>query len=437
MAIAAEVRLWGRRVGAVAQAENDPFAAFEYDPAYLSSRIELAPLTMPLTTRIYRFPELPYAAFHGLPGLLADSLPDRFGNRLIDAWLAGQGRSPDSMSAVERLCYIGSRGMGALEFRPRIGPEAQGGRRLQMDALVELAGKILQQRRGLQVTLDPDTDEQAMAQLLRVGTSAGGARAKALIAWNPKTGEIRSGQVDVGAGFEHWLLKFDGVLGNRDRELNDPMGFGRIEYAYWLMARAAGLEMNEARLLEENGRSHFMTRRFDRTADGDKLHMQSLGAMAHFDYNQPGAYSYEQAVLVMRKLKLDLVQIEQFYRRAVFNVLARNQDDHVKNIAFLMDRQGRWRLAPAFDVVYSYNPQGDWTSRHQMSLNGKQDDFGFADFKALAKLAGLKRGRDRRLFQEVREAVSSWPEFAREAGVPADVAQSIERAHRVKLIKSG
>jgi len=426
--------LWGRRVGAVAQADDDSFAAFEYDSAYLSSRIELAPLTMPLRTRIYRFPELSYAAFHGLPGLLADSLPDRFGNRLIDAWLAGQGRSPDSMSAVERLCYIGSRGMGALEFRPRIGPEARGGRRLQLDALVDLASKILQQRRGLQVALAPDTDEQAMVQLLRVGTSAGGARAKALIAWNPKTGEIRSGQVDVAAGFEHWLLKFDGVEGNRDRELNDPMGFGRIEYAYWLMARAAGLEMTEARLLEENGRSHFMTRRFDRTADGDKLHMQSLGAMAHFDYNQPGAYSYEQAVLVMRKLKLELAQIEQFYRRAVFNVLARNQDDHVKNIAFLMDRQGRWRLAPAFDVVYSYNPQGDWTSRHQMSLNGKQDDFEFADFKALAKLAGLKRGRDRRLLQEVREAVSSWPEFAREAGVPADVAQSIERAHRVKLI---
>lgn len=426
--------MWGRRVGAVAQADDDSFAAFEYDSAYLSSRIELAPLTMPLRTRIYRFPELSYAAFHGLPGLLADSLPDRFGNRLIDAWLAGQGRSPDSMSAVERLCYIGSRGMGALEFRPRIGPEARGGRRLQLDALVDLASKILQQRRGLQVALAPDTDEQAMVQLLRVGTSAGGARAKALIAWNPKTGEIRSGQVDVAAGFEHWLLKFDGVEGNRDRELNDPMGFGRIEYAYWLMARAAGLEMTEARLLEENGRSHFMTRRFDRTADGDKLHMQSLGAMAHFDYNQPGAYSYEQAVLVMRKLKLELAQIEQFYRRAVFNVLARNQDDHVKNIAFLMDRQGRWRLAPAFDVVYSYNPQGDWTSRHQMSLNGKQDDFEFADFKALAKLAGLKRGRDRRLLQEVREAVSSWPEFAREAGVPADVAQSIERAHRVKLI---
>lgn len=435
MPIAAEVRLWGRRIGAVALAENDRIAAFEYAPDFLASRIELAPLTMPLAQRIYRFPELPQEAFHGLPGLLADSLPDRFGNRLIDAWLASQGRSPDSMSAVERLCYIGSRGMGALEFRPRLGPEERRGRRLQIQALIDLAGEILDQRRQAQVEFKEDTDQRAMAELLRVGTSAGGARAKALIAWNPDTGEVRSGQVDVSAGFQHWLLKFDGVRGNRDRELDDPQGFGRIEYAYWLMAQAAGIEMSEARLLEEHGRSHFMTRRFDRTADGDKLHMQSLGAMAHFDYNQPGAYSYEQAVLVMRKLGLGMAELEQFYRRAVFNVLARNQDDHVKNIAFLMDRQGRWRLSPAFDVVYSYNPQGDWTARHQMRLNGKQDGFNFEDFCALAKVAGLKRGRDRVLFSEVRDVVQAWPEFAASASLPAKTTRQIGRALRAEGIR--
>lgn len=287
MPIVAEVRLWGRRIGAVAQMDDDPYGSFEYAPDFLPSGIELAPLTLPVAARVYRFPELAYPSFHGLPGLLADSLPDKFGNRLIDAWLARQGRSADSMGPVERLCYIGSRGMGALEFRPRLGPEARGSRRLQIDALVALASEILKQRQGLELSFASDTDEQAMAQLLRVSTSAGGARAKALIAWNPSTGEVRSGQVDTAAGFEHWLLKFDGVIGNRDRELADPMGFGRIEYAYALMACAAGIEMSEARLLEENSRSHFMTRRFDRTAEGDKLHMQSLGAMAHFDYNQP------------------------------------------------------------------------------------------------------------------------------------------------------
>jgi len=430
MTTVAEVRLWGRRIGAVALADGERTAAFEYAPAFAGSGIEVAPLTMPLSDRVYRFPELAFETFHGLPGLLADSLPDKFGTRLIDAWLARQGRSPGSMNAVERLCYTGARGMGALEFRPRIGPEARGTRRLQLDALVELAGEVLSRRDALRLAFGEDTDERAMAELLRVGTSAGGARAKAVIAWNPTTGEVRSGQVDTGAGFEHWLLKFDGVQGNRDRELDDPQGYGVIEYACWLMARAAGIEMSEARLLEENGRRHFMTRRFDRTPDGGKLHMQSLGAMAHFDYNQPGAHSYEQAVQVMRRLGLGQDELEQFYRRVVFNILARNQDDHVKNIAFLMDRQGNWRLSPAFDMVYSYNPDGAWTSRHQMTLNGRQDGFSFEDFRALARVAGLKRGRDRALFDEVHEAVLRWTELAREAGVPENRARAIAKALR-------
>jgi serine/threonine-protein kinase HipA len=436
MSTVAEVRLWGRRIGAVALADQERVAAFEYAPAFLTSGVQPAPLTMPLSDRVYRFPELADEAFHGLPGMLADSLPDKFGNRLIDAWLARQGRSPGSMNAVERLCYIGNRGMGALEFRPRIGPEARGGRRLHLDALVELASEILNQRQQLQVAFSEETDERAMAELLRVGTSAGGARAKALIAWNPQTNEVRSGQVDVEAGFEHWLLKFDGVRGNRDRELDDPAGYGLIEYAYWLMARAAGIEMSEARLLEENGRCHFMTRRFDRTAEGGKLHMQSLGAIAHLDYNQPGAHGYEQAMQVMRRLGLDLAQIEQFFTRAVFNILARNQDDHVKNIAFLMDQQGQWRLSPAFDVVYSYNPDGAWTARHQMSLNGKQSDFRFEDFQALARVAGLKRGRDRKLFEQVRQAVLAWPEFAGQAGVPGATARAIGRTLRANGMDS-
>ncbi|MDT8438612.1 MAG: type II toxin-antitoxin system HipA family toxin [Wenzhouxiangellaceae bacterium] len=430
MTALAEVRLWGRTIGAVALAEDSRTAAFEYNPAFVGSGIQVAPLTMPLSERVYRFPELADETFYGLPGLLADSLPDTFGHRLIDAWLARQGRTPDSMNAVERLCYTGRRGMGALEFRPRLGPRGTRSTRLEVDALVELASEVLQDRGSLRQAFGEDTSEKAMADILRVGTSAGGARAKAVIAWNPETNEVRSGQVDADPGFEHWLIKFDGVSGNRDRELDDPQGYCAIEYAYYRMALAAGIEMSECRLFEENGRRHFMTRRFDRIEDGGKLHMQSLCAIAHYDYNKPGAYGYEQAFRVMRQLKLSMAEIEQQYRRMVFNILGRNQDDHVKNIAYLMDQAGHWRLAPAFDLVYSYNPDGVWTARHQMTLNGKRDGFEFADFRACARTAGLKRGLDREIFEQVRSAVARWPEFGREADVPKSTIERISNGLR-------
>jgi len=436
MTTLAEVRLWGRTIGAVALPEDGRTAAFEYDPAFRRSRIEVAPLTMPLAGRVFRFPELPDETFHGLPGLLADSLPDKFGHRLIDAWLARQGRGPASMNAVERLCYTGKRGMGALEFRPRLGPRAARSTRLEVDALVELASEVLADRDGLRQAFGEDTSEKAMADILRVGTSAGGARAKAVIAWNPETNEVRSGQVDADPGFEHWLIKFDGVSGNRDRELNDPQGYCAIEYAYYRMALAAGIEMSECRLFEENGRRHFMTRRFDRTADGGKLHMQSLCAIAHYDYNQPGAYGYEQAFRVMRQLNLSMAEIEQQYRRMAFNILGRNQDDHVKNIAYLMDRSGKWRLAPAFDLVCSYNPEGDWTAHHQMTLNGRRDHFEFADFRACARTAGLKRGLDREIFEQVRSAVARWPEFAREADIPKTTIDRVSNGLRHESIST-
>jgi len=424
--------MWGRTIGAVALMDGETTAVFEYAPEFIGSGIEVAPLTMPLSDRVCRFPELSRQTFHGLPGLLADSLPDKFGHLLINAWLARQGRTPGSMNAVERLCYTGRRGMGALEFEPRLGPEARKSRRLEVDALVELASEVLRQRNDLQTRFGEDTSERAMADILRVGTSAGGARAKAVVAWHPDTGEVRSGQVDPGAGFEHWLLKFDGVSGNRDRELDDPQGYGAIEYAYYLMAVDAGIEMSECRLLEENGRRHFMTRRFDRMPDGGKLHMQSLCAMAHFDYNLPGAYSYEQAFGVMRRLGLSMAELEQFYRRCVFNILGRNQDDHVKNIAFLMDRQGRWRLSPAFDLVFSYNPDGDWTARHQMTLNNKRDHFTFEDFRALAAVAGLKRGRERAIFDEVRRCLLNWSDYARRADLPKATIERIENLLRIE-----
>ena len=417
MSHVAEVRLWGRTIGAVSLEAGDEVAAFEYDPAFAQSGIEVAPITMPLSRRVYTFPELPRKTFYGLPGLLADSLPDKFGHALIDAWLATQGRQPGSFNAIERLCYTGERGMGALEFAPSIGPKAQQARRIQIDKLVELASEILTHRQNLRVSLGDKNCKQALTDILRVGTSAGGARAKAVIAWNPTTNEVRSGQVPAGEGFEYWLLKFDGVSGNRDKELEDPQGFGVIEYAYYRMARDCGIEISECRLFEENNRRHFMTRRFDRLGDGRKLHMQSLCALAHYDFNLPGAYSYEQALLVIRQLGLPMQAVEQQFRRMVFNIVARNQDDHVKNIAFLMNKAGEWSLAPAFDMTYSYNPSGKWTARHQMTLNGKRDHFSLEDFKACAKAASMKRGRAETILREVQTTVSRWRDYADEAGV--------------------
>jgi len=427
-----EVRLWGRSIGAVSLADGDDVASFEYDPAFIGSGIEIAPLMMPLASRVYRFPELSRQTFHGLPGLLADSLPDKFGNALIDAWLATRGRQPDSFNALERLCYTGERGMGALEFTPGIGPQARQAKQIQIDTLVKLASQVLSHRSDLRASFADAEKEQALADILRVGTSAGGARAKAVIAWNPTSSEVRSGQVSAGEGFEYWLLKFDGVTGNQDKELEDPQGFGVIEYAYYLMAKDCGIEISECRLFEENGRQHFMTRRFDRLANGEKRHMQSLCALAHFDFNLAGAYSYEQALLVIRQLGLPMQAIEEQFRRMVFNIIARNQDDHVKNIAFLMDKSGTWSLSPAFDLTFNSNPVGRWTASHQMMLNGKRDNFTQADFKACAKTAAMKRERAEAIIREVQQVVSNWQIYAEDAGVPPVWQAQIQNALRLK-----
>jgi serine/threonine-protein kinase HipA len=429
----AEVRLWGRTIGAVSLEEGSSHAAFQYDPAFAGSGIEVSPITMPLGDRVFVFSDLPPRTFHGLPGLLADSLPDRFGNALIDAWLATQGRTPDSFNAVERLCYIGARGMGALEYAPALGPKPQQAKKIEIDALVKLASEVLSHRRNLKATFASASRKKALNDILRVGTSAGGARAKAVIAWNRETNEVHSGQITAGEGFDYWLLKFDGVTGNKDKELEDPKGYGAIEYAYYLMAKEAGVRMSECRLLEENGRRHFMTRRFDRLDGGEKLHMQSLCALAHFDFNHAGAYGYEQAFLVIRQLNLPMAAVEEQFRRMVFNIVARNQDDHVKNIAFLMDKTGQWSLAPAFDVMYSYNPAGEWTARHQMTMNGKHDGFTLADFRACATSALMKRGRAEAIVEEVRVAVTKWPDFAKQANVMDKWRKQIQRHLRLDL----
>lgn len=432
MTTVAEVRLWGRTIGAVSLGEGDEVAAFEYDPAFARSGIEIAPLTMPLSNRVFTFPELARKTFYGLPGLLADSLPDKFGHVLIDAWLATQGRRPESFNVIERLCYTGERGMGALEFAPATGPKARQASRIQIDKLVELASEILAHRNDLRTSFADESREQALTDILRVGTSAGGARAKAVIAWNPTTNEVRSGQIPAGEGFEYWLLKFDGVEGNRDKELDDPRGYGVIEYAYSQMAKDCGIDISDCRLFEENGRRHFMTRRFDRLSGGEKLHMQSLCAIAHYDFNMAGAYAYEQALMVIRQLGLPMAAIEEQFRRMVFNIVARNQDDHVKNIAFLMDKAGRWSLAPAFDVTYSFNPSGAWTASHQMTLNGKRDDFTLEDFKACAKAASMKRGRAETIVNEVKATVARWKRYADDARLAAPVRDQIQRTFRLK-----
>ena len=424
-----EALLWGHPVAAAYWDDDQQLAAFEYQPAFLASQMELSPLMLPLGPGVRRFPALRRTSFHGLPGLLADSLPDDFGNAVIDQWLIREGRDRASFSPIERLCYIGQRGMGALEFRPAIRKTTRGSVPVDVAALTELAQHVLDLREGLKVHVTAGKQDYARSldDILRVGTSAGGARAKAVVAWNPETQEMRSGQVEAPEGFEYWLLKFDGVS-NREHGIRDPQGYGRIEYAYSLMARAAGISMSECQLLHEGGRAHFMTRRFDRLENGEKLHMQSLYALAHLDNQLAGAHSYEQAFDVSRRLRLRATEQEELFRRMAFNVVARNQDDHTKNIAFLMDKSGTWSLAPAFDVIFAYNPDGAWTSRHQMTVNGRRDEIRRGDLLAVAEHFDVRHADE--IIDGVVDAVEKWPDFAETAGVAETTRETIADAHR-------
>lgn len=410
--ITAEVYLWGTRIGAVAQEDNGSVPLFNYDKDFLNSGIEVAPVAMPLSPMVYSFPALPKDTFYGLPGLLADSLPDKFGTKLIERYLSEQGRDMRSLTAVERLLYTGKRGMGALEYAPAkdYGEVRDGS--INIDALVKLASDILSERENIHVS----GDEQTMEQIINVGTSAGGARAKAIIAWNPETKDIRSGQIDAGTGYEYWLLKFDGVENNKDKgDKADAPAYTRIEYAYYLMAKKAGIVMNDCQLYQESGRYHFMTKRFDRSPEGAKIHMLSLGAMAHFDYNMPGVYSYEQAVSVMNRLHLGQNEVEQMFRRMTFNILMRNQDDHVKNISFLMDKSGTWSLSPAYDLTYANDKENLWLKSHQMSMNGKTEGFGLEDFYEAGRHMNLTKRKAEKILTEVKTAVREWESCAESA----------------------
>ena len=429
----AEVWLWKNRVGAVALDDNG-CGVFEFDPDFLKQGLDIAPIMMPLDQArrgqvLHSFPALNAETFKRLPGLLADALPDKFGQAIVDAWLARQGRSTNDFSIIERLCYTGSRAMGALEFKPAIIQHLDEPVPVEIDEIIELVQDVIAHRNKLDVafTGSAQTNQQALLDILRIGTSAGGARAKAVIAYNDETGRVLSGQADAPDGFEHWLLKFDGVS---DIEFGKTTDFGRIEFAYYNMARAAGIEMTECRLLEENGRAHFMTRRFDRVK-GKRLHLQSLCAVQHYDFNLAGAYGYEQALMTMRKMKLSKRQQLQLYRRMVFNVIARNQDDHTKNIAFLMDQDGSWSLSPAFDMTHSYNPSGQWTDRHQMTINGKRDNFSIDDLIRVAETGDIKRPRA--VIQEVSNVVRQWPDYAQDAAVSKSNILAIEKDLRLAI----
>jgi serine/threonine-protein kinase HipA len=416
-----EVRAWNQLVGAVALDPRLSYFAFEYAPAFIETGIELAPLTMPLAMarQPFIFPELPELTYRRLPAMLADSLPDDFGNNLVNAWMANQGVAARDITALDRLAYMGKRGLGALEFRPARGPTTRGSTAIVLSELVDGARRVIHGK------LDDDPHAMAaLKQLISVGTSAGGARAKATIAWNPETNEIRTGQFDVDPGFEHWLLKFDGI--GKDDELGESQGYGRIEYAYYLMATQAGIVMSPCRLLEEGGRAHFMTKRFDR--DGNtKLHTQSLCGMAQLDYRAKGVHDYSQALGAMRQLKMSPEAFEQMFRRIAFNVMATNCDDHTKNLSFVLREQRRWELAPAYDLTYAYNPKGEWTYQHLMSVNGKFDQVRRDDLLTLADRFQI--GAASRALAEVRTAVASWPEFARQARVSKGSTDRIHNHH--------
>jgi len=409
----ATVKLWGTSVGIFHLEDSKKYVSFEYAKDFLSSGIEVSPIMMPLSNRVYEFPDLAKSSFNGVPGLLADSLPDKFGNAVIDQWLASIGRLPNSFNVVERLCYTGKRGMGALEYEPDNNEHRDSDEQISMTRMSDFASAILEEKTDIHLSSESDVDYK---QLLRLGTSAGGARAKVVIAYNEKTGEIRSGQVDLGKDFDYWLVKFDGVSKNGDHNLEDVPEYTLIEYTYYKMALQAGLIMNECKLLSEGGRNHFITKRFDRV-NGDKLHMQSLGAIMHVDYNVPGLYSYEMAALTARQLELPSSDIEQFFRRMVFNVLAVNQDDHVKNFSFLMNRIGIWSLSPAYDITFASDPGNPWLKAHQMSINGKISNVLKDDMIACGQKMDLKASKCKKIIEEVYIAVKEFQNIAYSVGI--------------------
>lgn len=425
MVAAAFVNMWNKRVGAISWDSSTGTGYFEFEPSFLKLNLEISPLKMPAagsSRKIFSFPELrDIPSFRGLPGLMADMLPDRYGNALINAWLARRGRPANSLNPVEILCFIGKRGMGALEIEPAFPEGPDKAEKIEIDELVKIADAILTGRKDFSVKL-PDNEEKAMLDILKMGSSPAGARAKVLIAFNPKTGEVRSGQADAPRGFSHWLLKFDGVA---DSQFGSTSGYGRVELAYYLMAKDAGIEMTECRLLEEKGRAHFMTHRFDREQGNKKIHMQSFFAIQHYDFNDVAIYSYEMLFETMRLLRLPYPQAEQLFRRMVFNVLSRNCDDHTKNFAFLMSEDGSWRLSPAYDICHSFRVDSPWVSQQSLSVNGKRKNISRDDFISVAKQMNIKKAPG--IVAEINKIVSEWNAYAEQTKVLSPLRDTINK----------
>ena len=414
----AQVNLFGRPLGAFRWDERYQVAEFEYDRSFIGKGVEPSPLMMPVREgRIYSFAGLNRDTFRGLPGMLADSLPDTYGRALFDRWLALMGRT--SGNPIESLCFLGKRCMGALEFEPAINIGNDSIQQFEIDSLVDVARDALKQKDSFVTNLEEDK-KAAIAAILRLGTSAGGQRAKAIIAYNKVTKEVRSGQVDAPEGFDYYLIKLDGV--SAERGFRETENYGRLEYSFYKLARTCGIEMTECSLLEENGRAHFLTKRFDRE-NGRKVHMQTLCAIAHYDFQLKRGYSYEQAFNVMRALRLPYSAAREMFLRIVFNVAVRNQDDHTKNISFLMGEDGKWRLSPAYDVGYAYNPDGGWTATHQMSVNGKFDGIDRDDLLAFARAEGIKDAAE--TIDKVADSVAQWPRIAMDCGVPKEMVETI------------
>ncbi len=407
----ARVNLYGQPVGTFRWDNNRQLAHFEYADSFIGKGLEPSPILMPVRPgRVYSFSDIGHETFKGLPGMLADSLPDTYGRALFDRWLALTGRS--SGNAVETLCFLGKRCMGALEFEPAMDAPYGSDVRIELDSLVEVASEALSEKEEFGANLEEDK-KAAIAEIVRLGTSAGGQRAKAIIAYNPQTGEVRSGQIDAPEGFDYYLIKLDGVTA--EAGFRATQNFGRLEYSFYRLVKECGIEMSDCSLIEENGRAHFLTKRFDRR-NGEKIHMQTLCGIAHYDYRNPRSYSYEQAFNVMRALRLPYSQAQEMFRRMVFNVVIRNQDDHTKNISFLMDRQGKWSLSPAYDMGFAYNPKGGWTAQHQMSINGKFDDITRKDLLEFAKRNNIKEAAE--TIDRITEVSSRWPLIAGECEVP-------------------
>lgn len=422
------VKIWDQTIGAVSWDEDSGLASFEYEPKFLAKEWDLAPIKMPVHSnqKIFTFPELraprntEYDTFKGLPGLLADVLPDKYGNQLINIWLAQNGRPDNSMNPVEQLCFIGTRGMGALEFEPTQLKPNKNTFQVEIKSLVDIAQRMLSKRERFETNLNKD-EQQAMMEILKIGTSAGGARPKAIIAYNKNTGQVRSGQTNAPKGFEHWLIKLDGVS---DAQFGESKGYGRIEMAYYNMAKDCGIDMMESQLREENGRAHFMTKRFDREKGARKYHIQTFCAMQHYDFNEVRSFSYEQLFQTMRLLHLPYPQAEQMYRRMVFNVIARNCDDHTKNFAFRLKEGGEWELAPAYDMCHAYRPDSIWVSQHALSINGKRTAIERNDLTAFAKAMNIKKSD--KIIAEINDTVALWNNYAEAVKVKPELRDSIK-----------